>query len=483
MTNVRTERPTLDLLRLAAPMIGLTASRMLMTFVDFLMVSRLGTEAQAAISPATIFVFAIGCLGMGAAQSVQTFVSQCDGRNEPRRAGGYVWQAMYLALFFALATVPVTLAIEFWYSPLMRLVGCAESVIALQVDYIEVGVWSVGPSIACAGLLGFLNGIQRPGLGLIAMVVSILVNIAGNAVLINGLFGFPELGVAGAAYATVFAWIVRGLIMFAAFMHPQFNERYAARHSLRFDVSKFMGIVRVGGPIAVQWLVDISAMWAFLTLIIPTFGAAQMAASNIVLQLMHGAFMPAIGIGIALCTQVGFSIGRGQPEQAYARTRIAMRVAAIYMGMAGLIMFVFRRPLVALLDFENDSDVVQAGSIAMIWAAALQVFDAMAIIYINALRGAGDTRNPAIVNAASTWIVFIGTGALISRLRPEWGLHGPWMMFLLHVTVIGLYLRHRFRVGKWKEIRLLGNDPVPVDSLQESHPAGMKAPSPTEVAP
>lgn len=467
MTIEKRQNPTLELLRLAAPMIGMTLSRMLMTFVDFLMVSRLGTEAQAAISPATIFVFAVSCLGMGAAQSVQTFVSQADGRNEGRRAGGYVWQALYLAVFFAIATAPLTLTVGGWYTGIMNLAGCAPNVTAMQIDYLEVALWSVGPGIACAGLLGFFNGIQRPGLGLFAMIVSILVNIAGNAVLIDGLFGFPKLGIAGAGYATVFAWIVRGLIMFAAFMHPQFSERFATRESLAFQTQKFMGIVRVGGPVAVQWLIDVSALWAFLTLLIPVFGEAEMAGSNIALQIMHGAFMPAIGIGIALCTQVGFAIGRGDPDAAYTRTHIAFRVAMVYMGIAGLVMYFGRGPLVSLLDFEDDAAVLRAGMIAMIWAAALQIFDAMAIIYVNALRGAGDTRNPAIAVALSTWIIFIGGGFLVSRLFPGIGLHGPWIMFVAHITVTGLYLRHRFYAGAWRDIRLLEDEPQPLPNTPE----------------
>ena len=91
-----------QLLVLALPIIGMTVSRMLMGFVDFAMVSRLGTEAQAAISPATILVFAVLCVGMGAVSTVQTFAAQADGRGKPGQGSAYAWQSLYIALGFGL---------------------------------------------------------------------------------------------------------------------------------------------------------------------------------------------------------------------------------------------------------------------------------------------------------------------------------------------------------------------------------------------
>ena len=94
---------TAELLRLALPLIAVTTSRMLMGFIDVTMVSRLGTDALAAILPAALMMWAFICFGCGVGTSVQTFASQADGRGEPERGAAYAWQTLY----FGLALVPV----------------------------------------------------------------------------------------------------------------------------------------------------------------------------------------------------------------------------------------------------------------------------------------------------------------------------------------------------------------------------------------
>ena len=101
------DSPVRQLLRLSLPIIAMMVSRMLMGFIDFWMVKYLGTVAQAAISPAVMLVFTVACLGMGVANSVQTFVSQADGRDEPQSCGPYAWQSLYIAVIAGLATWPL----------------------------------------------------------------------------------------------------------------------------------------------------------------------------------------------------------------------------------------------------------------------------------------------------------------------------------------------------------------------------------------
>ena len=108
-------RATRALLLLAAPMIGMTVSRMLVNNIDTIMVGRLGPDALAAISPSVLLVFVVGCLGMGIAQTVQTFAAQAEGRGEPHRAGAFVWQSIYVAIAMTLLAAPVALTVPIWF--------------------------------------------------------------------------------------------------------------------------------------------------------------------------------------------------------------------------------------------------------------------------------------------------------------------------------------------------------------------------------
>ncbi len=453
LPSVRQETRTL--LILAAPIIAAMISRMAMGFIDFVMVSRLGTEATAAISPSTILVFTVLCLGMGAATSIQTFAAQALGRRQHRAAAAYAWQGFYIAALFVVLALPASLLAK----PFWALIGHPPGVQALEVTYCRTAFWCMGFSVLCGGLDGFFNGVQKPSVGLISVLVSLVFNVLANYCLIFGNFGFPALGIQGAAIATVIAWGVRAAMLTLVFLSQEFHRTYGTRHTARFDASKLRSILQVGGPVAVQWVLDIGAWFVFLSLLMKPFGTAAMAAANIGLQYMHLSFMPAVGLGTALCSLVGHAIGEGKPDLALRRANIGMLITGCYMGVVGLILYFARLPLMGLL--ASDPEVIAAGAAVLVWAAVFQVFDAAGITYVNALRGAGDTKWPAVVVAAHCWIVFILGGYLTATFLPHWGIHGPWMMCTLYIILLGLALWRRFNRGAWRKIDLFKDQPPP----------------------
>ncbi len=447
---------TAELLKLAAPIIAMMISRTAMGFIDFWMVSYLGTTAQAAISPAAMLIFTVSCLGMGVANAVQTFVAQADGRGQGDLAGAYTWQSLYVALLCAVAIAPLAATTETWYGHVARLAQHDAEMARLEIQYTRIALWSVPPAVLSIGLNSFFMGIQRPRPALLAVIVSLLVNAVGNYVLIFGKLGAPALGMRGAAIATVAGWGARVLFLAGAMMLPEFDRRYRTRRIAGWSNPRLAGMLRVGGPTSLHWLIDIGSWLVFLAVIIPPLGVNAVAGSNIGLQLMHLSFMPAVGIGIALCSQVGFSIGRRCPERAVAQTRVAMRLNGAYMGAIGLVFLLCGAWLTRL--FNHDPAVVAAGRLVLIGAGVFQVFDAMAITHVNALRGAGDTRWPAVAVLLTCWGIFVGGGALVTRLRPEWGVLGPWATCALYIIVLGVALRWRWRSGHWRQIKLFSEN-------------------------
>ena len=480
--------PEMRLLILAIPIMGLTVSRMLMGFIDFVMVSRLGTEAQAAISPSTMLVFTIACLGMGICIAVQTFAAQAEGRGEPRRAAAYAWQSLYLAMVAAVVTAPIALTTPLWLALVAESGNHPPVMAQLEVDYLRIAFWWVPLGVFSMGLEGFFMGIQRPRIPFIAMVMSLLTNVIGNYLLIFGKFGFPELGIAGAAIATVIGWGVRCGVLLGALLLPEFDRKYGTRHALAFRWRNLKDLFKVGSPTSLQWLVDLGAWLVFLAVIMPRYGVAEAAASNTGMQYMHMSFMPAIGIGIALCSQVGHAIGAGTPEKAVRQTIACMRLTGGYMFAMGYF-FVAAAPQLMWL-MNHDQDVIDAGHFVLMGAAVFQLFDAMCITYTSALRGAGDTRTPALLFFVCCWAIFIGGGLLVAWLFPSIGLVGPWAMCALYIIVLGLLLRARWGAGHWRKIRLFEekhpqeqNPPtenvreMPIDQAWTAHEAAESAPT------
>ncbi len=458
------EHATRALLLLALPMIGITVSRMLMGFIDFAMVSQLGTAAQAAISPSTLLLFVIACAGMGIAQAVQTFVSQAEGRGEPERGGAYVWQTVYLALAAAAVSAPIALATPHWFPRLGQLGHHPPDVQEMEIAFLRYALWSIGPMTACAGLESFYNGIRKPRIGLVAVISSLVTIAAANYVLIFGKFGFPAMGIAGSGLATVLAWCVRLLVLAIPLTSTAIDARYHTRRSFALDVRKTREMLSVGGPISVQWLVDIGAWLVFAQLMMPPFGAVAMAGSNLAIQFMHLSFMPALGIGMALTTQVGNAVGAQRADEAALRVTVAQRVIFTYMALMAVVFVAWGRPLSALLCFESDDAtrdaVLDAAQAMLIWVAAFQVFDALCIVYSFAFRGAGDTRVPALMFAACCWGIFVGGGYAMVWLLPGWGYGGPWAMCTLYIVVLGLLLYWRWRAGTWRRVRLFDASPA-----------------------
>jgi MATE family multidrug resistance protein len=449
--------PTLELLILSLPIIAMMVSRMAMGFIDFVMVSRLGTDAQAAISPASILVFVFGVLGLGIAHAIQTFVSQADGRGDAGQAGGYAWQSFYIAAAFLVVSVPLVGYVDVWFGWLARRAGHTPTVMKLEIDYLRIALWSIAPSIICIGLNGFFMGVQKPWIAFAAVTASLAANAFGNWVLIFGNLGFPALGVAGAAYATVFAWCVRAAVLALAALHPHYDRHYNTRRATALDWEKMRGLIRIGAPTSLGWLVDIGSWTVFMMLIMPIFGTNAMAAANIGMQYMHLSFMPAMGIGIALCSQVGFAIGAGRPERALQRTRIAFMLTGSYMGAVGLVFLLAGRWLVS--GFNTEPAVLAAGATVLTWAAVFQVFDAMAITHMNALRGAGDTRWPAVLMFVCCWSIFIAGGYYVAKAFPALGVAGPWMMCTMYIIVVGLSLMWRWYGQRWRNIAIFSDQP------------------------
>lgn len=451
--EIRPRRPLAELLALAAPMIGISISRMAMGFIDFAMVSALdSTAAQAAISPATLLVFAIGCIGMGIAQSVQTYVSQADGRGEPERCGGYAWQVFYIALAMLVVTLPLVLTTRIWFGALGVQFAHPADMLEQEIRYLQIALWSIAPAVVCMGLENFFNGIKRPNVALVAVLASLVVNVIGNWVFMWGKLGMPELGIAGAALATVLAWGVRVAILAAALFRPSVDARYRTIGAWRLDLAKQRDLLRIGTPTAFQWLIDIGAWVVFMHAIMPHYGTAVMAATNIAVQFMHLSFMPALGVGQAMTTQVGNAIGAGHPDLAVLRMRVARRLIVGYMGSMSLL-FVLAGDLMSLV-FTLDPAVLAAAGVIMVWVGLFQFSDGVCVTYSFALRGAGDTRVPAVLFAICCWGIFIGGGLAVMALLPGWGLHGPWMMCTAYIVTLGGLLWRRFHGEAWRKIRL-----------------------------
>lgn len=437
------------LLLLAFPIIASMVSRTAMGFVDFAMISQLGIEAQAAFMPANILVFCVISLGMGTVTAISTLVSQSLGQKNYRECSAYNWQGFYVAAAYSAFFLPLYFLLPYFFH---HVVKHEPAVQEMEIIYSQICILGLFPSIASASLSNFFNGVHRPNIGLWVALVGNLFNLVANWALIFGHLGFPALGMAGSAWGTFAATVLQTLILFAWTLLPSYHTQFQTRHTFQIDWVKIWQIIKVGFPAGLQFVSDIVAFTIFTLFLVGRFGEQQLAASNLVFQFLQISFMPTVGLSIAVTAMVGKAIGQQRPDYARLVTRWATLFALGYMGAIGLCYVTLRYPLVGLLS--QDPVVIQHAVTVLLLCALFQLFDALGIIHVGALRGAGDNLFPALTSVLVASTVFIPGGYLIAYLQPAWGITGPWIAATSFIILVGLIATARWKWGPWEKIDL-----------------------------
>ena len=439
------------MLLLAGPLVAANVSRTVMSFVDFAMVSRLGSEAQAAVGPAGLVLWTLGAFGIGIMSLVSTFASQSLGRGRRARCAAYTWQGLYVSAILGLAMVPLA-GVAAW---MFRISDHPAAVMEMEIIYTRIALYSVGPMTACVALVGFFAGIHHSGIGLVAALIANLFNVAANYALIFGHFGCPAMGIAGAAWATVLSSVLQMVILLGWFLRRRYRQRFATHRALRPRWKLAAELLGRGVPAGLQFSVDIGAWTVFAIYFVGRFGEASLAANTICFRILEVSFMPASGLGQALSAAFGRAFGAGDLATARRMTRWCLLLMVAYMGSIGIAMAVFRVELPAL--FTDDDEVIRIAASLMILCALFQVFDALQITYNGALRGAGDTLWPAAAVIALLLVVFIGGSWATATLRPQWGAVGVWCVATGYLACVGFMLSSRYCFGPWDRMKIVGD--------------------------
>jgi MATE family multidrug resistance protein len=354
--------------------------------------------------------------------------------------------------------------------------GHAPEVLAMETGYTRIRMLSMAPAGINCALGHFFIGVHKPHVNTISVIVSNAVNAVLSYALVLGKWGFPAMGVEGAAVGTVIATAIRTLWLMDALCLRKVSAVFEATSTCRLDLDKMRRLLKIGWPAGMAFALDIGAWSTFFVVVVGRLGTVEMAASATCWRFTELSFMPAIGIGMAVSALVGRAIGEGRPDLARYRTRLGMTLNVCYMGTMGLIFVTAGSGMMRI--FSDDASVIALGTSLMGLVAVFQLFDSVAITYSCALRGAGDTLWPAVAGATLSWGVMIGGGLTISYLRPEYGAKGPWLFATLFLLAIGTTLYLRWRYGRWETLDVIGRtEPQPAEydaSITETviaHPA------------
>ena len=417
--------------------------------VDSLMVSSLGAYAVAAVGLTTQPKF----LGLSLFFAVNVAVSALVAR---RRGEGRQEEAnriMYTALTFVIAAaVVLSVSLVLLAGPIITLCGSTPETHNTAVIYFQIIMG--GMIFNCVQMC--INSAQRgAGNTKITMrtnITSNTVNIIGNYLLIEGHFGFPALGIHGAAIATVFGTVVACVMSIISITKPAgfISIPFIFKNKIRPAFSTFINLVKIGYSVFFEQIL-MRVGFMMTAVMAAKQGTDAMAAHQVGMNIMGLSFSFGDGLQSAAVALIGRSLGQGNQELAKEYGRICRRIGGIISVFLAIVYFTGARTLLRL--FFEEEHIVEIGVGIMYVIIFVVVFQISQVIYMGCLRGAGDTFYTAMASTISVTIIRTGASYIFGYML-GFGIVGIWLGVLADQISRFIFASTRFKAGKWTQIKI-----------------------------
>lgn len=431
---------------LAVPMVLEMFMESLFGIVDIFFVARLGREGPAAVALTESMLTGVFVISEGLGLATTAYVARRIGEKDRRGAAHGAAQAILMAVAFS----AVAGAAGAFYAPqLLRLMGAEPAVVAAGQRFTAT---TLGGTVTIL-LLFLINAIFRgAGDAVIAMRVlwvANVINIVLDPCFIFGLGPFPEMGVAGAAVATI---IGRGSgVVYQIIVLARGEGRIAISIGmLRPDFAVMLRILRVAFTGMLQFAVSMGS-WLVLVRMIAVFGSVALAGYSIAVRIIVFVLLPSWGMAMAAATMVGQNLGAARPERAERSVWLAGLYNAVFLGGVAVVLVVFAHPLARL--FIADAAVVDVAAAGIRIMALGNVCYAWGMVMVQAFNGAGDTLTPTIVNFFCYWLFQLPLAWLLA-MRLDMGTSGIFLAIPAAETLIAVVSVILFRRGRWKKARI-----------------------------
>ncbi len=433
---------------LAYPIIIATISQTVMGVVDTFYMGRVGTVEQGAVGLAAVLYWSMASLFVGTLQGISTFSAQHYGAGDYKRCGKDAWIGLYLTLPSAV----LLLAASFFILPIFELIGSDEAVIPHAVDYLSIRLYGSFFVLVNYALISFLRGIGDTKTPMYCAIGANILNIVLDYPLILGIeaWGFKGFGAAGAASASVIATAVFSVVYLALFFFGKQSQKFGTRQIRGPALKDTASFLKTGAPIGGSWALEM-VCWTFFMGIVSRMGEVALAATSIIVEVMHFSFMIAVSLSTAVTTLVGQYLGAEDVKTAQRSARTTVYCGVLFCLSMGILFFVLRGWIMSL--FSLDPRVIETGSVIFIYVASFQCFDGLGKTCNGVIRGAGDTRWPMLMTMALAWGVFLPLTYILCEFT-EIGVQGAWLAATVFIASLGVCMYLRYRSGKWKSMRV-----------------------------
>ena len=428
------------ILTLGLPLIGGHLAQFAIHLTDTVMMGWHSVEGLAALVLATALWFTLWIMGAGIAWAVMPLVASAEAEGDEIAVRRVTRMGLWLSVLFALACLPLV-----WFSgPLMRLLGQTPELSAAAQDYLRIAGPGLLPALLVMVLKSYLAALERTQVVLWITVAAAVANAAFNYALIFGNWGAPELGLRGAAIASV-ATNTLALLFSAVYAAAALPQHRLFVRLWRPDWDVFRQVARMGAAIGVTNLAEV-ALFSVSSVMMGWLGTVPLAAHGIALQIASATFMIHMGLSNAATIRAGNAFGRGDAEHLARGARAVLGLSLLAALLTIVLFLAAPGPLYALfLDPAEPArgEIMALGATLLAIAALFQLVDAAQVMALGLLRGVRDTAVPMVMAAISYWGVGI-PGAWVMGFVLGWGGAGVWLGLTLGLACAGVLLMTRF---------------------------------------
>ncbi len=425
---------------LGTPLVASQLAQFSVQITDTIMLGWYGVDELAAVTLAGTFFFIFLIMGSGPAMALMPMVAEASEAGDDVRVRRLTRMALWISIGFALAVLPLM-----WMSaPILQAMGQDEALSQIAQSYLRIAGFGLIPALIVNSLRSYLSALEHARIVLWATIIAAIMNGVINYALIFGNWGAPELGVRGAAIASVTIQIAAGIVLwvYAARLNP---EQALFQRLWKPDWEALVDLLKVGIPIGLTTLAEVG-MFSASTIVVGLIGTLELAAHGIALQITALFFMVHLGLSMTATVRAGRALGR-KDELGLRRGALAVTLASVLFGGLTVILFlVFPAPLIQLFLDPNEvlrTEIVVLGTSLLVVAALFQFADGAQAIAMGLLRGVQDTRVPMIIASLSYWIVGMGSSYVLG-ITLGFGAVGVWWGLLLGLLCAGAFMSWRF---------------------------------------
>ena len=433
-------------IRLAFPVILGMLGHTLIGIVDNFMVGNLGSTELAAVSLGNSFIFIGMSLGIGFSTAITPLIAEADAEKDDKKIRTTFHHGLLLCTLLGIAIfIMIVLA-----KPIMRLMNQPEAVVELAAPYIDWVAFSLIPVIIFQGYKQFADGLSQTKYSMYAIYLANVVHIFFNYVLIYGIWGFPKLGILGAALGTVIS-----RIMMVVFMHYILRQNTAFKRYFKNFTFKeirksiLKKIINLGLPSAMQMLFEVTLFTAAIWLS-GSLGKNSQAANQIALTLASSTFMVAMGFSVAAMIRVSNFKGSKDYKQLITVARSIFLLAIMVETFFGIVFVISHNFLPHLFLNMSDAsqqldntEIIFIASKLLLVAAVFQISDGIQVVVLGALRGLQDVKIPMYITFVAYWIVGFPISYYLGA-HTNLGATGIWIGLLAGLSAAALFLYIRF---------------------------------------